>query len=150
MTLETGRVAKQASGSVLVTCGSTKVLCTASVEDGVPPWLSHSGKGWLTAEYSMLPGSTGRRKAREGRTGKVDSRGLEISRLVGPVQLDAILRFARQRIDPVLELASLHFEARAVNGDRDLLADAGLELSHRIEQQIDTLEGRDLPEECEA
>jgi len=70
-------------GSVLVTCGSTKVLCTASVEDGVPHWMSHSGKGWLTAEYSMLPGSTDRRKAREGRTGKVDSRGLEISRLIG-------------------------------------------------------------------
>ncbi len=70
-------------GSVLVSAGSTRVLCTACVEDGVPPWLSNSGKGWLTAEYSMLPGSTDRRKARESRIGKVDSRALEISRFIG-------------------------------------------------------------------
>jgi ribonuclease PH len=70
-------------GSVLVSTGSTRVLCTACVEDGVPPWLSNSGKGWLTAEYSMLPGSTDRRKAREARIGKADSRALEISRFIG-------------------------------------------------------------------
>ncbi|MCZ6785731.1 MAG: ribonuclease PH [Planctomycetota bacterium] len=70
-------------GSVLVSVGSTRVLCTACVEDGVPPWLSNSGKGWLTAEYSMLPGSTDRRKARESRIGKADSRSLEISRFIG-------------------------------------------------------------------
>ncbi len=70
-------------GSVLVSVGSTRVLCTACVEDGVPPWLSNSGKGWLTAEYSMLPGSTERRKARESRIGKADSRSLEISRFIG-------------------------------------------------------------------
>ena len=71
------------AGSVLVSYGKTRVLCTASVEDGVPPWLSNQGRGWVTAEYGMLPGSTGSRKAREARTGKVDSRGLEISRLIG-------------------------------------------------------------------
>ncbi len=71
------------AGSVVVCYGRTKVLCTASLEDGVPPWLQNSGQGWLTAEYGMLPASTGSRKPREGRTGKPDSRSLEISRLVG-------------------------------------------------------------------
>jgi ribonuclease PH len=71
------------AGSVLVSFGQTRVLCTACVEDGVPPWLNNSGKGWVTGEYGMLPGSTGSRKAREGRTGRPDSRSLEISRLIG-------------------------------------------------------------------
>jgi ribonuclease PH len=70
-------------GSVLVCYGNTKVLCTATVEDGVPPWMSSGGLGWVTAEYGMLPGSTASRKAREGRTGKSDSRALEISRFIG-------------------------------------------------------------------
>jgi len=70
-------------GCVLASFGRTRVLCTAVVEDGVPPFLVGSAKGWLTAEYSMLPASTERRKAREGRTGKPDSRSLEISRLIG-------------------------------------------------------------------
>jgi ribonuclease PH len=71
------------AGSVVVAYGRTKVLCTASVEDGVPPWLVNSGKGWVTGEYGMLPGSTGTRKARADRTGKADSRSLEISRFIG-------------------------------------------------------------------
>jgi ribonuclease PH len=71
------------AGSVLVCYGRTRVLCTASVEEGVPPWRVSSGLGWVTGEYGMLPGSTGSRKAREGRTGRPDSRGLEISRLIG-------------------------------------------------------------------
>jgi len=70
-------------GSVLVCFGNTKVLCTATVEDGVPPWMERNGLGWVTAEYGMLPGSTGSRKAREGRTGRADSRSLEISRFIG-------------------------------------------------------------------
>jgi ribonuclease PH len=70
-------------GSVLVSFGRTRVLCTASVEDGVPPWMERNGLGWVTAEYGMLPGSTGSRKAREGRTGRADSRSLEISRFIG-------------------------------------------------------------------
>ncbi len=70
-------------GSVLVSFGETKVLCTASVEDGVPPWMERNGLGWVTAEYGMLPGSTASRKMREGRTGKTDSRALEISRFIG-------------------------------------------------------------------
>jgi ribonuclease PH len=71
------------AGSVLVAYGNTRVLCTAMVEDGVPPWRASSGRGWLTAEYGMLPGSTGSRKAREARIGKADSRSLEISRFLG-------------------------------------------------------------------
>ncbi len=70
-------------GSVLVCYGSTKVLCTATVEEGVPPWMERNGMGWVTAEYGMLPGSTASRKMREGRTGKSDSRALEISRFIG-------------------------------------------------------------------
>ncbi|HEX5137539.1 MAG TPA: ribonuclease PH [Planctomycetota bacterium] len=71
------------AGSVLVSFGRTRVLCTASVEEGVPPWMERNGLGWVTAEYGMLPGSTGSRKAREGRTGRADSRALEISRFIG-------------------------------------------------------------------
>src|SRR5215208_4443346 len=71
-----------ASGSVLVRSGATSVLCTCSVEPAVPPFLVGSGKGWLTAEYSMLPGSTQTRKARD-RGGKVDGRSVEIQRLIG-------------------------------------------------------------------
>jgi ribonuclease PH len=68
-------------GSVLVDCGATRVLCTAVVEDGVPPFLQSSDQGWLTAEYSMLPASTGERRARE-RT-RADGRSVEIQRLLG-------------------------------------------------------------------
>lgn len=70
-----------APGRVLVRAGETVVLCTASVSDVVPPWLSGSGKGWVTAEYSMLPGSTAPRKPRERQ--KVDGRTTEIQRLIG-------------------------------------------------------------------
>ena len=71
-----------APGSVLTRTGRTMVLCTCTVEATVPPFLVGSGKGWLTAEYSMLPGSTSTRKARD-RGGKVDGRGVEIQRLIG-------------------------------------------------------------------
>jgi ribonuclease PH len=69
-------------GSVLVQCGGTRVLCTAVVEDGVPPFLMNSDQGWLTAEYSMLPASTGERRGRD-RVGKTDGRSVEIQRLIG-------------------------------------------------------------------
>jgi ribonuclease PH len=71
-----------APGSVLVTFGQTKVLCTASVEDRVPPWMRGSGKGWVTAEYSMLPGSTTERASREAAKGKQSGRTQEIQRLI--------------------------------------------------------------------
>jgi ribonuclease PH len=78
----TRRYTKQAPGSVLVSSGDTVVLCTCSVEQSVPEFLVGTGKGWLTAEYAMLPGSTNRRKPRE-RAGKPDGRGIEIQRLIG-------------------------------------------------------------------
>lgn len=68
--------------SVLYRCGKTIVLCTASLESNVPPWLEGKGKGWVTAEYNMLPGSTSPRKRRD-RGGKVDGRTTEIQRLIG-------------------------------------------------------------------
>src|SRR5215831_5974597 len=76
------RYTRQAPGSVLVRMGRTTVLCTCCVELAVPPFLLGSGKGWLTAEYGMLPGSTQTRKARD-RAGKVDGRSVEIQRLIG-------------------------------------------------------------------
>jgi ribonuclease PH len=71
-----------APGSVLVAMGRTKVLCTASVEDRVPGWMRGTGKGWVTAEYSMLPGSTPERASREAAKGKQSGRTLEIQRLI--------------------------------------------------------------------
>lgn len=76
------RYTRQAPGSVLVSMGRTVVLCTCTVEKTVPPFLVGTGKGWLTAEYGMLPGSTSTRKARD-RGGKVDGRTIEIQRLIG-------------------------------------------------------------------
>jgi len=76
------RYTRQAPGSVLVHMGRTTVLCTCTVEPTVPGFLVGSGKGWLTAEYAMLPGSTGARKARD-RGGKIDGRTVEIQRLIG-------------------------------------------------------------------
>ncbi|MCE3015049.1 MAG: ribonuclease PH [Pirellula sp.] len=73
---------KTTPGSVLYRCGDTVVLCTASLEDRVPDWMVGRGKGWITAEYNMLPGSTSPRKSRE-RSGKVDGRTTEIQRLIG-------------------------------------------------------------------
>lgn len=74
---------KQAQGSVLVEMGDTKVICTAMIEDKVPPFLKNTGKGWITAEYSMLPSSTQSRKIRESARGKIDGRTQEIQRLIG-------------------------------------------------------------------
>ena len=72
-----------AEGSVLISCGHTKVLCNASVEDRVPPWLRGKGKGWVTAEYGMLPRATNTRNGREAARGKQGGRTLEIQRLIG-------------------------------------------------------------------
>ena len=72
-----------AAGSVLVEFGKTRVLCTASVEERVPPWLRGKGRGWVTAEYSMLPGATSERNDREAARGKQSGRTQEIQRLIG-------------------------------------------------------------------
>jgi len=76
-------VSKHAEGSCLVKFGDTHVLCTASVENRVPPWLRNSGSGWVTAEYGMLPRSTGERMRREASVGKQSGRTQEIQRLIG-------------------------------------------------------------------
>ncbi len=89
---------KHAEGSVLVEFGDTRVLCNASVTEGVPRFLKGSGKGWLTAEYGMLPRSTGSRMDREAARGKQGGRTIEIQRLIGrslraAVDLDALGEF---------------------------------------------------------
>lgn len=100
-----------AAGSVLYACGQTTVLCTASVERSVPPWLVGSGKGWVTAEYNMLPGSTSPRKTRE-RSGKIDGRTSEIQRLIG------------RSLRAIIDLTALG--ERTITVDCDvLLADGG-------------------------
>tara|TARA_B100001769_G_scaffold76063_1_gene57289 strand:- start:1478 stop:2194 length:717 start_codon:yes stop_codon:yes gene_type:complete len=76
-------ISKHAEGSCLVKFGDTHVLCTASVENRVPPWLRNSGSGWVTAEYGMLPRSTGERMRREASAGKQSGRTQEIQRLIG-------------------------------------------------------------------
>lgn len=75
-------VSKHAEGSCLITAGDTRVMCTASIEDRVPPWLKGRGQGWVTAEYGMLPRSTGERMRREAGAGKQSGRTLEIQRLI--------------------------------------------------------------------
>jgi ribonuclease PH len=79
----TRQYTKHAEGSVLIECGDTKVICTASVEERVPPHKKGSGEGWVTAEYGMLPRSTGERMSREAAKGKQSGRTQEIQRLIG-------------------------------------------------------------------
>ncbi|HKB59567.1 MAG TPA: ribonuclease PH [Gallionellaceae bacterium] len=79
----TRRYTKHAEGSVLIECGDTKVICTASVDEKVPPHKKGSGEGWVTAEYGMLPRSTGERMGREAARGKQTGRTQEIQRLIG-------------------------------------------------------------------
>jgi ribonuclease PH len=82
VTIEPGFLA-QAHGSALIGFGGTRVLCTATLTEGVPRWLSGRGRGWLTAEYSMLPASTGERTPREASQGRQKGRTIEIQRLIG-------------------------------------------------------------------
>jgi ribonuclease PH len=81
-TIEPGYV-RTATGSALISMGETRVICTASHQDGVPKWLSGRGRGWVTAEYGMLPASTGERKQRDATRGRPDGRTVEIQRLIG-------------------------------------------------------------------
>ncbi len=76
-------VSMHAEGSVMIHCGRTQVLCTASVEERVPPWLRNKKQGWVTAEYGMLPRATGSRNQREAARGKQGGRTMEIQRLIG-------------------------------------------------------------------
>jgi ribonuclease PH len=82
MSIEPGFV-RTATGSALISIGETRVICTASVQEGVPRWLAGSGRGWVTAEYGMLPASTGERKQRDVSRGRPDGRTVEIQRLIG-------------------------------------------------------------------
>jgi ribonuclease PH len=81
-TIEPGFV-RTATGSALISMGETRVICTASVQESVPRWLGGSGRGWVTAEYGMLPASTGDRKQRDVTKGRLDGRSVEIQRLIG-------------------------------------------------------------------
>jgi ribonuclease PH len=74
---------RTATGSALISVGETRVICTASAQDGVPRWMTGKGKGWVTAEYGMLPASTGQRKQRDATRGRQDGRTVEIQRLIG-------------------------------------------------------------------
>src|ERR1700677_4969938 len=76
-------VMRTATGSALISAGETRVICTASAQEGVPRWMKGAGKGWLTAEYGMLPASTGERKQRDATRGRQDGRTVEIQRLIG-------------------------------------------------------------------
>jgi ribonuclease PH len=108
----TRRFAKHAEGSVLVEFGDTQVLCTATVEDTVPPFLRGKGQGWVTAEYGMLPRSTHTRTAREAARGKQSGRTQEIQRLIG------------RSLRAVVDLAALG--ERTITVDCDVLqADGG-------------------------
>lgn len=88
----TPNVSRHAEGSCLIECGNTKVLCTATVENTVPPFLRNTGKGWITAEYGMLPRSTNSRMPREAAKGKQSGRTQEIQRLIGR-SLRAVINF---------------------------------------------------------
>jgi ribonuclease PH len=82
VSIETG-ITKHAEGSCLIRCGDTHVLCTATIEERVPPFMRNSGQGWVTAEYGMLPRSTSSRMRREATQGKQGGRTVEIQRLIG-------------------------------------------------------------------
>jgi ribonuclease PH len=81
-TIDPGFV-RTATGSALISVGETRVICTASAEESVPRWMAGHGRGWLTAEYGMLPASTGERKQRDATRGRLDGRTVEIQRLIG-------------------------------------------------------------------
>jgi ribonuclease PH len=89
----TRRFIRHAEGSVLIEMGETKVICTASVQEGVPPFLRNQGRGWVTGEYAMLPRATSERTARESIRGRVGGRTHEIQRLIGR-SLRAVIDFA--------------------------------------------------------
>ena len=82
VTIEPGFM-RTATGSALISIGETRVICTASAQENVPRWMAGKGRGWVTAEYGMLPASTGERKQRDATRGRLDGRSVEIQRLIG-------------------------------------------------------------------
>ncbi len=137
---------KHAEGSVLIECGDTRVICTASVENSVPGFLRGKGKGWVTAEYGMLPRSTGSRMRREASAGRQGGRTMEIQRLIG--------RALRASID------TTKLGERTISVDCDVIqADGGtrtasisgawVALSDAIQGLIDAGELKQNPIECQ-
>src|SRR5213078_5419574 len=92
ISIEPGFV-RTATGSALISAGGTRVICTASAVESVPRWLMGKGRGWVTAEYGMLPASTGERKQRDISKGRADGRSVEIQRLIGR-SLRGVIDFA--------------------------------------------------------
>jgi ribonuclease PH len=134
-----------AEGSVLLEMGKTRVLCAASYEARVPPWLSGKGKGWVTAEYSMLPRATSERTTREASRGKLSGRTQEIQRLIGR-SLRAVVRFERlgERtiwVDCDVLQADGGTRTAAITGGYIALARAVRGLSERGEIPDDVLSG---------
>ncbi|RMG30623.1 MAG: ribonuclease PH [Gammaproteobacteria bacterium] len=135
-----------AEGSVLIEFGHTRVLCTASVEDRVPPWLRGQGKGWVTAEYGMLPRSTGERTPREASRGKQGGRTLEIQRLIGR-SLRAVVDLEKLgerliTIDCDVIQADGGTRTASITGGWVALADAIAHLRRRGELEEDPLTGQ--------
>ena len=128
---------KYAPGSVLIEFGDTKVICTASIEEKVPPFLRFSGKGWLTAEYSMLPSSTGDRVSREVKKGKPSGRTSEIQRLIGRSLRGILdLELLGERtiyIDADVIQADGGTRTASISGAMVALADA---VDHLLEQKL--------------
>ena len=124
----TRRYTKHAEGSVLVEMGHTKVLCTASVEEKVPPFLKGKGSGWVTAEYGMLPRATNTRSSREAATGKQSGRTQEIQRLIGrslrAVTDTAVLGERQVTIDCDVLQADGGTRCASITGSMVALADA--------------------------
>ena len=153
------RYTRPAPGSVLIQSGRTTVLCTASVENQVPPWLVGKGRGWVTAEYNMLPGSTSPRKRRE-RDGKVDGRTTEIQRLIGrslravidlaalgerTITIDCDVLEADGEVERVIGVVRLHLEGLVVRllGRRPL-ALLGVQIAQREVQECRRVPGDEL------
>ncbi|MES1942712.1 ribonuclease PH [Salinisphaera sp. PC39] len=137
---------KHAEGSVLIGFGDTRVICTASVENRVPPWLRGAEQGWLTAEYGMLPRATGTRGAREAARGKQGGRTVEIQRLIGR-SLRAVmdLRALGPRtvtIDCDVIQADGGTRTAAITGGYVALADAMRTLKRRGELKRDPVHGQ--------
>lgn len=129
---------QHAEGSVLVEFGATKVICTASVEERVPPFLRGQGQGWVTAEYGMLPRSTGTRMQREAARGKQQGRTVEISRLIGRCLRQAVDLKALGEISITLDCDVIQADGgtrtAAISGAYVALADAikGLETAGKV------------------
>ncbi|MGH8529344.1 MAG: ribonuclease PH [Nevskiales bacterium] len=145
VTLERG-VSKHAEGSVLVSFGDTRVLCTASVETRVPGWLREKNQGWLTAEYGMLPRATGSRNDREAARGRQGGRTLEIQRLIGRalravLDLDALAGYTLTLDCDVLQ-ADGGTRTAAITGGYVALSDAIGHMRRRKQLKKNPLHGQ--------